>query len=344
VYFWYNKHTLKPYPSRREALIDLDNSQFYFFDKEFRTVDWSVEPTESLTELYKERALNLREKYEYLILAYSGGHDSTNVLETFYYNNIHLDEILIVGALSQDSFPGSDENHNGELYKNCFPTLKKLHMPNTKITIGNYTEYFDKPETFRLIKNYQTDWLYHLNGAYNSAHTVYWDDLKRIIGQHNDKKTAILFGSAKTTIRRDLPDDPDKYYFRFVDSDFMGFANSIKRPNGDNYERVFFYTDIESTKLMRKQLHVLKNCYQLTNDKTEWLTIHRVHKLIYNLKNPLVFMSPKATNSALGHRDFYLRRAKTSRMLDIHRESTRKYFGDNIPTKMQNIFARKYYI
>ena len=49
-----------------------------------------VKPTGqiSLKELYKERALQLREKYDYLILNYSGGSDSWTILNTFLENNI----------------------------------------------------------------------------------------------------------------------------------------------------------------------------------------------------------------------------------------------------------------
>jgi hypothetical protein len=47
----------------------------------------------NLLDLYKERAQQLRDSYDYLILAYSGGSDSDNMLKTFLYNNIKIDEI-----------------------------------------------------------------------------------------------------------------------------------------------------------------------------------------------------------------------------------------------------------
>ena len=46
-----------------------------------------------ILELYKQRALQLRDKYDYLILAYSGGADSDNILKVFQQNNIYLDEV-----------------------------------------------------------------------------------------------------------------------------------------------------------------------------------------------------------------------------------------------------------
>jgi hypothetical protein len=49
----------------------------------------------SLPELYRQRAQQLRDKYDYLILSYSGGADSHNVLMTFINNNIKLDQVFV---------------------------------------------------------------------------------------------------------------------------------------------------------------------------------------------------------------------------------------------------------
>jgi len=51
--------------------------------------------SESLDFLYALRARQLREKYDYLVLYFSGGADSTNILKTFIDNNIFLDEIVM---------------------------------------------------------------------------------------------------------------------------------------------------------------------------------------------------------------------------------------------------------
>ncbi|NCV50523.1 MAG: hypothetical protein EBW46_12660 [Rhodobacterales bacterium] len=65
------------------------------FEKEFDKLDLSVEPEESLDYFYLKRCEQLRNEYDHLVLHYSGGHDSHNILETFMFNNIFLDEILI---------------------------------------------------------------------------------------------------------------------------------------------------------------------------------------------------------------------------------------------------------
>jgi len=63
-------------------------------DEFFGQFDWSKEPKETINELYKQRALELREQYDYLALYYSGGHDSSNVLYAFLDNGIPIDEVV----------------------------------------------------------------------------------------------------------------------------------------------------------------------------------------------------------------------------------------------------------
>ena len=110
--FYYSENKENSFDNRIDADMHQDPCFLYYYDKEFASSDWKTEPKKSLKELYKERAEQIRAKYAYLILAFSGGHDSTQVLETFYYNNIHIDEILLVGAYSKDAYVGDDTHHD----------------------------------------------------------------------------------------------------------------------------------------------------------------------------------------------------------------------------------------
>ena len=55
---------------------------------------WDVEPSASLQELYRIRAQQIRDKYDYIRLEFSGGADSTVVLYSFLNNGIFVDEIV----------------------------------------------------------------------------------------------------------------------------------------------------------------------------------------------------------------------------------------------------------
>jgi hypothetical protein len=68
---------------------------FYANNAVYDRVNWMYEPEESWASLCRQRAEELRSKYEYLILGFSGGTDSITVYNTFRQNNIKIDEIVI---------------------------------------------------------------------------------------------------------------------------------------------------------------------------------------------------------------------------------------------------------
>ena len=100
---YYKVGNQKFYSKAQAILYDQQNHKgidFIFNDEDFLSADWKNEPQESLDEIYKQRAQQLREKYDYLVLSYSSGVDSTNILHSFLYNNIHLDEVFCLNQFS----------------------------------------------------------------------------------------------------------------------------------------------------------------------------------------------------------------------------------------------------
>ena len=89
----------KKFPNKTHALLESKKSgldiSWIFNDSVYGNIDWSVPVNVPLMELYKARALQLRQQYDYLTLYYSGGADSTTVLHAFIDNNIFIDEILM---------------------------------------------------------------------------------------------------------------------------------------------------------------------------------------------------------------------------------------------------------
>ena len=68
--------------------------EWKFNDIEFAKFNWLVEPSASIREIYRLRAEQLREKYDYIRLECSGGGDSTTTAFAFLLNGIHLDEVI----------------------------------------------------------------------------------------------------------------------------------------------------------------------------------------------------------------------------------------------------------
>ena len=110
----------------------LDQITFHAFDESFKDFDYSVEPLESHEQLLKERCLEIRDNYSYIKLFFSGGSDSTTVLNTFIKNDIPIDEIIIYRySLDDDIFNPS----NDEVNKYTIPFSKTL---NTKVKVYDF--------------------------------------------------------------------------------------------------------------------------------------------------------------------------------------------------------------
>ena len=100
------------FESKIQALVHATANKkpvrWIFNNDEFERTNWAVEPSETLNNLYRQRARQLREKYDYLVLCYSGGSDSNNILEAFIAEGLVIDEIVtnfIVDATKSISNP-----------------------------------------------------------------------------------------------------------------------------------------------------------------------------------------------------------------------------------------------
>lgn len=333
--FFYYDNFKNIYKSRFSAITSLNPCYFYYYDKEFSKVDWTAEPSESLQNLYKKRAETLREQNEYLILAYSGGIDSTNMLETFYYNNIHIDEILMIGAFSQQSEFGTDDM-NKDITINVLPTLKKLNLKNTKINIIDYSTYFAEPKKLQIVSDYGTDWVYHIGGFMNMQNIVMKSIQNNI--KNDSRKTAIIFGNDKPYIFL----KNKKYYTQFKDLSFIDYGGY--ELNGD-FKRINFYTNFDSTDIIKKQLHTILNFQkQLNRFDPKYLIIYNtkiIEALIYpNIKNPLIHHSSKAKTNIFARRDSFMLDKTNTEIFKIYKDGILK-LKKNSPNNIFQLNAFK---
>ena len=106
IYGFYKSDGVKFY-SKYEAMClgTPSKTTWHYNDQLFSSFDWKKPSMMPLSELYRRRAEQLRNDYDYLILMYSGGADSENILDTFVTNNIHLDEVChyVISTISQES-------------------------------------------------------------------------------------------------------------------------------------------------------------------------------------------------------------------------------------------------
>lgn len=282
------------------------NIHLYYYDHLFSKVNWQEEPKETLSELYKKRAKQLRDSYDYLILFYSGGIDSTNILETFYYNNIHLDEIVMKGAFSRDKFIGDISMRNGEITLNCYPTLKKMNLNGTKITVFDDADYLEKLE-FKATEDY----LSQVGCGYFSLKEIPMLDVKKsIFSNLKTNKACKIFGIDKPEFRYDAL--TQKFFTFFKDVPLLSHGNNPMSYNIESdIKTEAFYYETENAEILRKQLHMIKKFY-IKNVLIEGTMSHQTFaknyakimlRLIYNLKNPLVFVEPKFKTKDYGIAD-----------------------------------------
>jgi hypothetical protein len=107
----------------------------------------------NLDLLYKKRAQQLRDSYDYLILHYSGGADSHNVLQTFISAGIHIDEVFVrrhdrveSKLYTPDPTNTSPENILSEYDFAQLPTLRYLAINHPKIKLTTCEVFDENPE------------------------------------------------------------------------------------------------------------------------------------------------------------------------------------------------------
>lgn len=145
---------LSKYDALIYATTNKKNVKFYYHNDVWASFDRKKLGKVSLKELYRQRAQQLRDTYDYLVLYYSGGADSHNILRTFIDNNIKIDEIcvkwpkqLIDGNFyTPNTADTTARNYWSEWNYAVKPTLEWIstHKTDIKITIKDYAESINK--------------------------------------------------------------------------------------------------------------------------------------------------------------------------------------------------------
>jgi hypothetical protein len=317
---------------------------FYYDDNVFSNLNWTIEPPNTLEYYYVEQAKRIRDNYDYVILCYSGGYDSTNVLETFHYNNIKLDKIVIQAGVDQDVYNNSDENHNGELYHNAFPYVKELGLENI-VQLLDHSKLYTKPENFSILK-YDDNWVDQSGGWFSPHHWMWYDLEDHVIPKElRDKRVAIIFGKEKPALFQQFG-HPENIGFYFRDTPLTAYGGVSRMENCD---RINFYWDSASPNILLKQLHILHRLYKIKrqlslddDNKVQLINEQSVNSIVYNLKRKLVFKSPKSKTNILAKRDNFLLEKTDSSVYQFYQNGIRNLENRINPKDVRPIFSRFY--
>ena len=294
----------KIYTDRLDLVYDMSENYsdepvvFTFNSHVFDKVDWTVEPDISLKELYKIRAQQLREKYDYLILSYSGGSDSHEILLTFLENNIFINEIQTVHFYNLTKNVDRTEMLNDknlkpllEFERAALPVLQavKKKSPNTKINLLDASQF--------AIENCVQQKKYSFMGAHekrnNSTHLIQHTPFVRTFFQHHYNNQTFKYRNAAFIRGIDKPNlkiFDNKMFFSFTDVTLHGHKLIEKNEIGNIYTIENFYWSPDVPLIPVKQSHTLKKAIE--GDKSFYdLFLENQETSINHAKNDLKGLS-----------------------------------------------------
>lgn len=298
----------------------------------FQLFDWKTEPAGDLDFWYAERARQIREKYDYIVLMYSGGPDSWNMLKAFVDNNIFIDEIA--HYIVQEGTPVSlQEEYNYEVFATSYPNAKQLIENNPvfkntvhrvvdggphvikKITSANPLDYFYQEGNFffgtwgttfsdirYLVPDYQK-----LIDKKQTVCFVWGYDKPRVIAEPNGKfkiKFSECAGSMCVKPRDQIENLPDKFDEAFywtpdLPELICKQAHILKR-----YVEKCTVTSVDNynIKLSTKEIEEFGISFMINNQKYH-VTKHGIHRLIYAGWDTTTIVCEKPSSPVLSNKD-----------------------------------------
>ena len=241
---FHSKAMAVEYASRTGEQIHFD-----YFNSFYDTLDWSIEPEQSLHDLYRARAEQLLSSYDRVILLLSGGSDSTAMVNTFLQNRLRPHQVVSHGLINN----AIDKNAvtNVEVTLSASKTAKlclELGVPYRVINLWDN------------IKNVNYD--YNWFDTADCRMSV--DNLIRFEGVNNDKEIRKMVDSGKKVCVVSGLDKPRVFvhegYFQASHLDVPLTANFYAKELGLHTER--FFTTAEMPEIEIKQCHTIIKHYE----------------------------------------------------------------------------------
>lgn len=298
---------------------------WHFHNHVFDSLNWQTDYNLDLSAIYQQRAQQLREKYDWITLCFSGGSDSWTAWKAFYDSKTHLDEIYVRWPLQATSGNYQILNNNfhasnilSEWDLTIVPLLSEIQKlsPSTKITVYDWSTPLLTSELTDYDWNYFNDWL---NPGYFLKMPSITDFQKNLI--QKGKKIAVVFGVDKPQILyRD-----EKIYGYFLDK----LASRNVLDSDQRTAELFYWTKdlpelvVAQTRTIFNWLKHNKNYLYLIdvntintpcNSSNKKLWDHLVKKLIYADYCKLgVFQADKGTTAIFDEIDDWMYRIQNQK-------------------------------
>lgn len=263
----------KKFANKALALIENQKTGYeieWIFNHDiYSKIDWSRPIETPLMDLYTQRARQLREKYDYLVLYYSGGADSTMVLHSFIDNNLFIDEIVmhlpdpVKPTLNGDDL--SNQNYYSEVEYAATVHLNKVKNklnPNTKIKYQDFAktgiELLERDNWFESSPLCLSVSISGILRQITQEYSAY--NLKL---QDSGRSIAYVLGVDKPLIHF----DGKEYYCYFMDTSTYHYVTPANFNNSsillDNVTTEFFYWTPDMPEIVVKQAQLIKQHCEL---------------------------------------------------------------------------------
>lgn len=319
-----------------------------FNDNVYGKIDWTTPVEDSLLSLYKKRAQQLRDNYDYLMLYFSGGADSVNILRAFIENNIFLDEIVmqLPEPVRQSFNPNdtSEGNFYAELEYSAVPYLNKIKNKLDPKTVIRYQD-FAKPGLEILEKDYWFDSVplctnITLSGVFRQIAQNADTHILRI--NERGKSVAQILGIDKPLVYF----DGSNYFAYFMDTSTYHYVSPVDFNDTDlskiNYHTEFFYWTPDMPEIVVKQAQLIKQqCekdpwtrYMISEIFIRHISEYRpvLHPIIYPSDVTVEFQTEKPSTKIKRDMDRWFWTTSSEKIKNNYLEAIH-YLGSNIDDK-----------
>ena len=349
----------KAFTNKFEACLELNtipgdhHLHWDYHEDLFSKANWEHEPPVSILELYKQRALQLREQYDHLVLFYSGGADSHTILQAFINNNIKLDEVFMYGSIKAEEevnkkigFDLKEGYYTRELFHIALPVLKELQKTHKfKLTVWDWTD-----RTLEVLKD--PDWFWSIGDLSRLAPDALPRNYFHEALRHNDiyedrgKKVAFIFGLDKPRLFR----DNHSIYLAFIDITYATGVGNNAGIEGRNWgSNEYFYWSPNMPEIPVKQAHMIYNFLKKTNGFNKITHINQlggfhnseyykmIHPIIYPQWNQDIWQINKPTSNITNTSKWFFDSAKTKEtkkqwfagIKEVERQLGGRHFNNN---------------
>lgn len=310
------------YFSKVQALIEgtrTDQFPHWNFNNEvYGKMQWQAEPATDLRELYRMRAQQLRDRYDYIRIEASGGGDSSTAVYSFLLNGIHVDEVVF-------RYPKAGEKNipvEGGNYR-CENTLSEAELaarpmlnwiatnfPRVKITVHDYSA------DMLVNKDRDESWVFSAKEFLQPGHVTKFPNYQTIehrLLADQGKSICVLYGidKPKMCIKE------GKWYLYFMD-----FQANYANPDMGDYTNItneYFFWSPDLPEISVKQAHIIMRWFnqpenrhmqflaQWPNHSVSQRTTYEnlIKPLIYPDYDPLTFQVTKPSSNFYSEMDHW---------------------------------------